>query len=45
MPADIDKWLRETYPDRGSHRARLEAAARDLRDLEEEDAVAVIGRR
>jgi hypothetical protein len=42
---DLDDWLLERYPDVGSRRARLEAAAGDLRQLEQNDAVALIGRR
>ena len=42
---DLDAWLRDAYPGAGSRRARLEAAARDLRELEREDVVALIGRR
>jgi hypothetical protein len=45
MPEEFDAWLRDTYPDLGSDRARMEEAARDLWQLDEEDAVAVIGRR
>jgi hypothetical protein len=45
MAEDFEDWLLKTYPDVGSRRARVEEAARDLWELDEDDAVAVIGRR